>query len=237
MAKIIKGKHLIVGGGSGGLLSNKMLFGYSGLSTATDLGPFRGIVANGTVSGIAKVGTNSISFNNQKSALDFRFNEVFTQSKEISIGCWLRYNSFNFGGPWGSWENSGITTGQILLYNDSGTSPSRLAFWAAQGSNLYQVLAPNGLIQLNTWHHVLCEFSSPSGFIRMFVDNNLVGSTAIPIGSVLNAGFDTFHLGGFQLNSANHNYNGNIEQFFVTYGNLSQSERDTIWNNGNGQII
>ena len=222
-------------------LQSRILLGYSGNSLSNDLGAFTSITTNATVSSTQKkLGSNSLSFNNQNSGLSFRINEVLRQLKQFSICHWVYFDtSFNYGGPWASWDSNSIASGQLILLNASGGSPSIPVFHAAyNGGSIQSIAAASGSWQLNTWYYMICEWDRVNNKIRMFINNGLIGEPSIPSGAVLNTGVDTFGLGGYNnADSTITNAKCYLDEFVILTGNTTQSERDWLWNSGNGNSL
>jgi len=80
-------------------LQSRMIVGFSGNSTTSDGGILAPMTTTaGTSTSTKKLGTSSLSFNNQNSGLSFRINELIV-APQWSIGCWVYFSSFNYAGP------------------------------------------------------------------------------------------------------------------------------------------
>lgn len=220
-------------------LQSRVLIGFSGGSTSADIGMSKGLTTTAGTSSTAKLGSNSLSFNgSQNSGFNIRINETLRLLTQFSICQWIRFNSFSFGGPWASWDANGATNGQLLFYNESGTSPSIFAFYVAYGSNVAFIAFPSGSIALNTWYHVICEVDRIDNKIRAFLNGSSQGENSIPSNFILNAGVDSFGLGGYNNSSGGvTNMNGFIDEFAILTGNTTQSERDWLYNSGSGNSL
>jgi hypothetical protein len=160
--------------------------------------------------------------------------------QQFSICHWVYFHtSFNYGGPWASWDSSSIANGQILLLNGGGATPTMPSFFAAyNGSNYALVTGSSGAWQLNTWYYMICEWDGVNNKIRMFIDNTLIGESVIATGAVLNNGIDTFGLGGYAIyDSSITNTKCYLDEFCILYGNTTQAERDWLYNSGNGNSL
>lgn len=220
------------------VLQNRMIVGFSGNSTTSDGGILAPMTTTaGTSTNTKKLGTSSLSFTNQNSGLSFRINGLIV-APQWSIGCWVYFNTFNYAGPWGSWNSSSVSAGQALLFNSGGGSPSVPQFLLASGSSAYTATAPSGAWQTGQWYYCLCEWDSVRGKIRFFLNNTLYESV-IPVGTLINTGTDTFGLGGYnnQGGGSTDLINGFVDEFVVLLGNTTTEERAWLWNSGSGNSL
>jgi hypothetical protein len=219
-------------------LKSRILLGYSGNSTNSDMGGLLGVGTTATVSSAqVKLGSNSLSFNNQNSALTFRINETLRQLDKFSISCWARFNSFNYGGPWSSWDANTLASGQLNLLNEGGTTPTTFA-WYVSGSNFYSLSFGSGAVVANQWYWFLCELDRVNLTASAYLNNVLASTATLSPGFILNTGVDTFALGGYQLVIGGvTNMNGFVDEFAILLGNMSATERDWMWNAGNGNSL
>lgn len=242
-AIIIKGRPAVSGGGASeplDTIKSRILIGWIGASVNSDLGAFQGIASGSSVStSTPKIGASSLSFNgSQNSALSLRLNEAIRMMPRFSIGFWIRHDSFDFGSIAASWDANGAINGGILIINDSGGTPSNYGFGIGVGDSFYSVNAGEGLITLATWHHVVCEFSRPDRFLKIYTDNILRDSLILPSNIFINVGIDTFSLGGYATGTGGFtNFTGLSAQVFLASGNLSEEERSALWNSGLGVVL
>lgn len=241
--KIYQGKKVTIGFENPELdiklgLQNRIVIFWKGNSLTSTAGIISGVTTGGSIGavGTGKVGTQSIITNN--TVMSYRFNEYLRSLDQFSIGCWVYFTSFNFAGPWASWNAGGSSQGQLLLYNENGNSNTLPGFVVPFGSTNYSVYAPLNSWIVNTWHYVLCEVDRANLRLRMWVDNNLSGETVLPSGFILNTGVDTFSLGGYNLaNNTISNMSGRIEEFVILTGNTTSGERNWLWNSGTGNTL
>lgn len=233
------------GGGSGGSgtpqqnLNSRLITGWTGNSTNSDLG-YSGITQSGSTSTAqTKIYSSSLGFttgNNQ--ACSLRLNETLSLLEQFSISCWAYWTNFNYAGPWASWSSDTINTGQILLQNSAGGSPATLAFIAAFGGSYAQVQTTSGAISTNTWYHIICEVDYLNSVIRMYLNGNSVNTSSISGFGRLNLGNNTFSLGGYNLGAASvTDFQGYLNQVALFSGNMSNSEIAWLYNSGTGNSL
>jgi hypothetical protein len=230
-------------------LQSRIVIFWKGDSLISTSGIVSGVTTGGIIGaiGTGKVGAQSILTNNQ--AMSYRFNEYLRSLDQFSIGCWVYFNSLNFGGPFASLTGAfNGSTDQIGVFNAGGGSNTGYPVFIALSNsgyysidNGYYATSGAGVPQTwsqNTWHYCLAEVDRINLQMRFWIDNNLIGIASLPSGFILNNGNDIFSLGGYSLsNGGITNMDGRIEEFVILTGNTTSGERNWLWNSGVGNTL
>ena len=223
-------------------LQSRIFIGFSGNSLTSDMGFSKDITTTATVSSTQKkFGSNSLYFSgSQNASFNISVNKSLQNASTFSIICWTYFATFtgSYGGPFASWQSTGGANDQFIYFNNAGGTPTQPT-WGVRVSgtnNFYECYANSGTWIVNQWQLNICEYDNTNKKIRLFIDNNLCQETTF-VGTP-NLG-ENFGLGGYNVgnNQTLTNMTGYLDEFCILSGNTTQSERDWLWNSGNGNSL
>lgn len=215
-----------------GLIDKVFLF-FHGNQQGSNIGSGYSVAATIGDPGSGNIGLSAFVFNGTPQDITPNINSTLAGLSKFTIGCWVKFNSFNFAGAWGAWAGTG-STGQIAIYNIGGGSTTSPQLIVTQNNgSFYQINGDTNTWQTNRWHYCLADVDIPNLIIRFWIDNQLQGTASLPSGFVLNTSSFQFKVGGYN----GFGLNGNIQEFVIFEDTLTPTERDWLWNNSYGNTL
>jgi hypothetical protein len=228
------------------IIRSKLLWGWAESNTSDLVASgFSPLQMDGTVqSSTKKVGTNALSYSGGNNSFSsFRINETLRDSVSgspggFTISCWARWNSFNFGGPFGMYAAQLLSDQGIATSTDStGSSNSTLSFFAlANNQSILASALPAPTISINTWYHLVYIVAPTT--LSLYVNSTLQGtSSPYPLGTNFYDSSPSFRLAGYAGSGSTTQMNGFLDEFYIFAGVLNQDEINWLYNSGNGNTL
>lgn len=186
---------------------------------------------NGTFNGTYVPGEVSYAFNISGSGADFAIvpqNSAF-EPQNVTVDAWVKANgspgNFKYVVAKGSSGCTGGASYALYTGQDGG-----LKFYVSDGSNFF--LSPDfgqGVWD-NQWHFVAGTYDG--SFVKLYVDGNLVGSTATTAAINYHLIDNDLVFGNYPACTDNLSFKGSIDEVEIFSRALSQSEIQSIFNAG-----